>query len=585
MQIKKIQINGFGNLNNKEIELCSGLNIINGKNESGKSTLVDFIKSMFYGINKNKAGSEFSEFERFKPWRDTDFSGKIEYEHDGETYIVTREFSKNNCRIYDKEGNDITNEFNKDKSRGAEIGLIHLGIDEDTFVSSSFIRQQGVKVENDMQQTIIQKLTNIIQVGEEGLSYEKALGKLKKILLDEVGTDKTQNKPKNLIDKEVIEKESEKIHFINNRKKHEDIIEKRRILEERKLDLERNLNGAIPIYEVRKKYCKQLQEKREAINTAKKLLEKENIENEKRNKKRRRITGIVIAILSTILAVVLTILNLYAYALLIGTLGIICAIIYGKIKPRKENIFGNELDFDLIQEEINKKERQELEQFKNGETKINLFQEKIENLESLINNLGKNKQNYELEIHKLDIEEETIKMGVNRLNEIEEELSLAYEKKALIKKKEDILKFAIDVLEKSYAELKKEVIPNIEKSIKDAVTNTTNGKYSNIIYNDKEGLLVENDVGNIITINKLSIGTIDQIYLGFRLAMINNLNKNLPIIFDENFVYFDEERLENIMNVLKKIAENSQIIILSCANREKVLLEKNDIRFNYIEIK
>ena len=47
MIIKKIQINGFGNLENKTIEFNNGLNLLYGENESGKSTIINFIKCIF----------------------------------------------------------------------------------------------------------------------------------------------------------------------------------------------------------------------------------------------------------------------------------------------------------------------------------------------------------------------------------------------------------------------------------------------------------------------------------------------------------------------------------------------------------
>lgn len=68
MQIKKLQVNNFGKLKNKEINLESGINVIYGENESGKSTLLDFIISMFYGINKNKNGKEISNYDKYTPW-------------------------------------------------------------------------------------------------------------------------------------------------------------------------------------------------------------------------------------------------------------------------------------------------------------------------------------------------------------------------------------------------------------------------------------------------------------------------------------------------------------------------------------
>ena len=46
----KIKINSYGKLKEKEIKLKDGINIIYGKNESGKSTLLNFIVNSFYGI-------------------------------------------------------------------------------------------------------------------------------------------------------------------------------------------------------------------------------------------------------------------------------------------------------------------------------------------------------------------------------------------------------------------------------------------------------------------------------------------------------------------------------------------------------
>ena len=58
MKIENLKINGFGKLENKEINLKDNINIIYGENESGKSTLLNFISNSFYGISKNKRGKE-----------------------------------------------------------------------------------------------------------------------------------------------------------------------------------------------------------------------------------------------------------------------------------------------------------------------------------------------------------------------------------------------------------------------------------------------------------------------------------------------------------------------------------------------
>ena len=50
MEITKVKINSYGGLKDKEINLKDDINIIYGKNESGKSTLLNFIVNSFYGI-------------------------------------------------------------------------------------------------------------------------------------------------------------------------------------------------------------------------------------------------------------------------------------------------------------------------------------------------------------------------------------------------------------------------------------------------------------------------------------------------------------------------------------------------------
>ena len=96
MQINKIQVNQFGKIEDKKIELKK-FNLIYGKNESGKSTLLDFILSMYYGISKNKNGKSYSDYDQYKPWNEKDFSGKMSYTLDsGKEINVYRNFNKKN---------------------------------------------------------------------------------------------------------------------------------------------------------------------------------------------------------------------------------------------------------------------------------------------------------------------------------------------------------------------------------------------------------------------------------------------------------------------------------------------------------
>ena len=126
MKLNRIKINSYGNLQNKEIEF-NKLNIIFGENEAGKTTLQNFIMSMFYGIEKKKGKEPFSDVEKYTPWQGTsDFSGKITYELDDNTkYEVFRDFTKKNPEIYDETGKDISKDFSisiSDSLSSEEVG-------------------------------------------------------------------------------------------------------------------------------------------------------------------------------------------------------------------------------------------------------------------------------------------------------------------------------------------------------------------------------------------------------------------------------------------------------------------------------
>ena len=58
----------------------------------------------------------------------------------------------------------------------------------------------------------------------------------------------------------------------------------------------------------------------------------------------------------------------------------------------------------------------------------------------------------------------------------------------------------------------------------------------------------------------------------------------MPIILDESFAFIDNYRLENVLNYLNEKYTEKQIIIFSCTNKEKAILENKRIEYKYIEL-
>lgn len=191
MKILNLKINQFGKLQNKEIDLKDHINIIYGKNESGKSTLLKFILGMFYGLSKNKNGKQYTDYEQYTPWAEGDFSGKIKYQlDDGKSFEVFREFKKKSPKIYNEDLEEISKEFTINATTGNRFFVDQTGVEEELFTKTIVSMQNEVKLEEKEQNSLLQKLSNLVSTGEDSLSYQKIVNKLNKRQLEEIGTRK-----------------------------------------------------------------------------------------------------------------------------------------------------------------------------------------------------------------------------------------------------------------------------------------------------------------------------------------------------------------------------------------------------------
>ena len=95
MRIDKLHLQDYGQFHDKDVTLTSGINVVYGANEAGKSTVKDFIIDMFYGIDKARGlGARFDHYEQKKPINGSAFSGSMEITAEDTSYLVERNFSR-----------------------------------------------------------------------------------------------------------------------------------------------------------------------------------------------------------------------------------------------------------------------------------------------------------------------------------------------------------------------------------------------------------------------------------------------------------------------------------------------------------
>lgn len=96
MIIDEIRIHNFGKLHNRVLAFKDGLNIIHGKNESGKSTLHTFIKCMLFDIQKSRGrAAKTDEYTRYLPWENPGwFAGMLRFRCGDKMFRLDRTFLK-----------------------------------------------------------------------------------------------------------------------------------------------------------------------------------------------------------------------------------------------------------------------------------------------------------------------------------------------------------------------------------------------------------------------------------------------------------------------------------------------------------
>ena len=597
MKLNRIKINSYGNLQNKEIEF-NKLNIIFGENEAGKTTLQNFIMSMFYGIEKKKGKEPFSDVEKYTPWQGTsDFSGKITYELDDNTkYEVFRDFTKKNPEIYDETGKDISKDFSIDKKAGNTFFMNQVGLDRDTLEKTVFTKQNSLKIDSSEQDLLIQKVSNMVESGDEEVSFKKALKSLGDRKLKEVGTDRSQEKPINIASMNIRKYEQELIDIENARDSKDKIeFDIQRIEKE----IDKNINNSA-LYTKIKEIVDNDRQEEEKIKSKEDII-KENDERinkiqndinnlDKKKKNKLYITLIILSILISIIGIIFVKSNL-KYLILILIPIVICLNLINRKKNSSSNL-SSELK---VLNENNNKLKEDTEIQRSNLLKVNEIQKQdlikaygseIEalfgsNIELAISNNVKKINELELEKHKRELDYKDIEPKMERLAHVEELLDLEKEKFETLKERQEDFDIAKDLLTQSYEEMKKNITPKFNESFNYLVSVFTNGKYSRVVFND--GIYVEVSNGQMISLEGLSFGTIQEIYLALRLAMINELSKeNIPIILDEPFAYFDDNRIAKVIEALNQL--DNQVIIFTCTNRENEILNKLGLEFNFIKL-
>ncbi len=192
-------------------------------------------------------------------------------------------------------------------------------------------------------------------------------------------------------------------------------------------------------------------------------------------------------------------------------------------------------------------------------------------LEDIIRTTEGNKKDTEIKIAAINARLEQAP-AESELSKALEEISYYSEKKEELEMKGSSLMLASQVLKEAALKMQRDYIPYLNEEMSRMMNVLSAGRYNKISTNDELSINLEApETDELIPVNRLSAGTIDQVYLCMRLAAVTLIEKGrelLPLFLDEPFSQYDEERVKNAFELLKEVSMKRQVFFFTCRERE-----------------
>lgn len=503
MEIIELHIKNFGKFSDRHFYLNRGINIFYGENEYGKSTIYAFIKAMLFGMERGRGRAAL--FDEFS---------KYEPWENPNYYAGVMRFKsggktfrlERNFDRYSKKAVLLCEDDGEELSvEDGDLEMLLDGLTKKNFESTISVGQLCAKPGAELAEELHNYATNYYETGSKSLDVSNAFHKLeeKKKLLDKEKKLLYQKREKQ---RELLENEC---RYITREidKLNKELAESKLELQERNQSLEEhytNPNGT-------------------------------NLETKKHP------AFISISFISLGIGMLLFWLRGFLKLqtnLLFGAIAVIFSLV---------GLTGIVL-FMFQRNKIKKKLRKP----EIGENKEALLKEQIRKQKWRSAHLTEEKREKQVQYQ-------------NILEQIEEQKGPNDQEKVLQFKRE-----AIELAEHKMNEAVQKMSGGfggvLNRKASNVLATVTEGKYTDLLVDSdmKMALLFQ---GKKIPVERVSSGTIEQVYFALRMAVTDLLfEEPLPLIFDEAFAFYDDKRLKSTLKWLRE--QPRQVIIFTCQRRE-----------------
>ena len=611
MRLLELHIDGFGKFHDRTISFNDGINIIYGKNEAGKSTLHTFIRGMLFGIERGRGRAAKNDlYTKYEPWENSGtYEGWLRLEKDGTIYRIERRFRKENKSL------KIINETKglEEEATPAFVSSLLDGLTETMYNNTISIGQLKSATEDGMVTELKNYIANMNTTGNISLNITKATAFLRNQkrsleagLIPEASREFTSLLAEiRNVEAEIAgpEYENQLAAYQNMRTQVKGLIDN---TQTQKKDLDEKLaNG-------KKVLSDNGFTDRASVDAmssdAERLYSEYNTLNGECNKKSRKVLSGLTAVLGIAglgAAAALGYFNLTAYLPVCGaaaTAAVIFFIISLFIRQKDKEYHRL---FDNTSSELGALLARHLGDSAVSEDAMNAFRARMGEFSKLCDMVTQS----EAEIRKFleDLSNlQTKQAGCSEMIEKQQRTQWELEKKlehlSNCKNKAKALKrtlaendrihdeiVAIDLAQETMADLSSSIRDSfglyLNKEASQYITGITGGIYDSMSIDENLNVFL-NTKTKLVPLENVSSGTMDQVYLALRLAaakLLQGSGSGFPLIFDDSFTQYDDERLKTALEWLAS-AYGGQIIIFTCHRREAQMLRARQAEFQLIEM-
>lgn len=620
MKFLELHLKGFGKFHDRTISFTDGINVIYGKNEAGKSTMHTFIRGMLFGIQPQRGRASKNDlYSKYEPWENGGtYEGSLRLEQNGHIYRIERSFQKNrkSLTIIDETaGKEI-------EPTRAFMDQLLCGLSETAYNNTISIGQLKSATDSSMVTELKNYIANMNTSGNMALNITKAteyLKKQKKALEAQLTPQAAKSYTTLLGEIKALEREIASPEYENQLPAYQkQRTDARTLSQQKQSEKELLLEKAVKGRQVLDQNQFSNQQSIDDYNAQTQDLYNEYLDLERAAGKKSRKVMTVLPLILCILGLgvsgylllsgaaadlsaslgvppVLLPVGSAGLGLVFGLFGALTAL--GTRRLKKELSLGSQ----ALQETF----RRHLGDSAISEEAMNAFTARMNDFKRLCTVT----ETSEAAVQTLTKEISALQQTQTDCNEIIEkqqknqwELEKKLELLANYKTQAEGLKnslaenerisqeiMAIDLAQDTMTELSTSIRDSfglhLNKTASDLIKGITGGIYTSMSIDENLNVFM-NTPTKLVPIDQVSSGTMDQIYLALRLAaakLIQDGKQEMPLIFDDSFVLYDDDRLRTALKWLAASCKG-QVLLFTCHQREAQMLTANQMVYNYIEL-